>query len=52
MRLSPTEVSINLVEEGIKIVYGGGFPKHEWYPRVFGSYGYGLMLMLQQYQVA
>lgn len=39
VRLAPSEVSINCVEGGIKSVYTGGFEKHEWYPRVFGSYG-------------
>ncbi|KAE8163456.1 cytochrome P450 [Aspergillus tamarii] len=39
VRLSPTEISINCVEGGIKTVYTGGFEKHEWYPRVFGSLG-------------
>ncbi|PLB55229.1 putative cytochrome P450 monooxygenase [Aspergillus steynii IBT 23096] len=39
VRLSPSEISINCVEDGIKTVYSGGFEKHEWYPRVFGSLG-------------
>jgi unspecific monooxygenase len=39
VRLAPSEISINCVEGGIKPVYTGGFEKHEWYPRVFGSFG-------------
>ena len=39
VRLAPSEISINCVDGGIKSVYTGGFEKHEWYPRVFGSYG-------------
>ncbi|KAE8396606.1 cytochrome P450 [Aspergillus alliaceus] len=39
VRLSPSEISINCVEGGIKSVYTGGYEKHEWYPRVFGSLG-------------
>lgn len=39
VRLGPSEISINCVEGGIKTVYSGGFEKHEWYPRVFGSFG-------------
>ncbi|OJJ47757.1 hypothetical protein ASPZODRAFT_63070 [Penicilliopsis zonata CBS 506.65] len=39
IRLGPSEISINCVDEGIKTVYTGGFEKHEWYPRVFGSFG-------------
>ncbi|KAJ5691119.1 hypothetical protein N7488_011854 [Penicillium malachiteum] len=39
IRLGPSELSINCVDGGIKSVYTGGFEKHEWYPRVFGSLG-------------
>ncbi|RAL17243.1 cytochrome P450 [Aspergillus homomorphus CBS 101889] len=39
VRLGPSEISINCVDGGIKSVYTGGFEKHEWYPRVFGSFG-------------
>lgn len=39
VRLGPSEISINCVEGGLKTVYGGGFEKHDWYPRVFGSLG-------------
>ncbi|KAJ5586863.1 uncharacterized protein N7459_002628 [Penicillium hispanicum] len=39
VRLGPSEISINCVDGGIKSVYTGGFEKHEWYPRVFGSLG-------------
>lgn len=39
VRLGPSEISVNCVEGGIKTVYGGGFEKHDWYPRVFGSFG-------------
>ena len=39
VRLGPSEISISCVDGGIKSVYTGGFEKHEWYPRVFGSLG-------------
>lgn len=39
VRLSPSEISINCVDGGIKSVYTGGFEKHIWYPRGFGSFG-------------
>ncbi|PGH16978.1 hypothetical protein AJ79_01362 [Helicocarpus griseus UAMH5409] len=39
VRLGPSEISINCVDDGIRTVYAGGFEKHEWYPRVFGAYG-------------
>ncbi|KAJ6102045.1 hypothetical protein N7486_004472 [Penicillium sp. IBT 16267x] len=37
VRLGPSEISVNCVDGGIKAVYTGGYEKHEWYPRVFGS---------------
>lgn len=40
VRLGPGEVSINCVDGGIRTVYAGGFEKHDWYPRIFGAYGY------------
>lgn len=39
VRVAPSEISVNCVEGGIKSVYTGGFEKHEWYPRGFGSFG-------------
>lgn len=39
VKLAPAEISINCVDGGIKSVYTGAFEKHEWYPRVFGSFG-------------
>ncbi len=39
VRLAPNEVSINCVDGGIRTVYAGGFEKHDWYPRLFPSYG-------------
>ncbi len=37
--LAPNEISINCVDGGTRTVYGGGFEKHDWYPRLFPSYG-------------
>ncbi|EGD99107.1 cytochrome P450 monooxygenase [Trichophyton tonsurans CBS 112818] len=39
VRLGPSEVSINCYEGGLRTVYTGGYEKHEWYPRLFGSFG-------------
>ncbi|KAM5456637.1 hypothetical protein MaudCBS49596_000878 [Microsporum audouinii] len=39
IRLGPSEISINCYEGGIRTVYTGGYEKHEWYPRLFGSFG-------------
>ncbi|KKY23470.1 putative cytochrome p450 monooxygenase [Phaeomoniella chlamydospora] len=39
VRLGPTELSINCVDEGIRTVYSGSFEKHDWYPRQFPNYG-------------
>ena len=40
VRLAPNEISVNCVEGGIRSVYSGGFEKHEWYPNLFGNYGF------------
>lgn len=40
VRLEPSEISVNCVDGGIRTVYAGGFEKRDWYPRVFGAYGY------------
>ncbi|KAF3482888.1 cytochrome P450 3A6 [Arthroderma uncinatum] len=39
VRLGPSEISINCYEGGLRTVYTGGYEKHEWYPRLFGSFG-------------
>ena len=31
IRLSPSELSVNCINDGIRTVYGGGFEKHGWY---------------------
>ena len=36
--LGPSELSINSYE-GVKIIYGGGFPKPDWYYNRFANYG-------------
>ncbi|EOD44572.1 putative cytochrome p450 protein [Neofusicoccum parvum UCRNP2] len=40
VRLGPSELSINCYDEGLKTVYGGGFPKTTWYPLQFAFYGF------------
>ncbi|KAK2756218.1 hypothetical protein FQN54_005626 [Arachnomyces sp. PD_36] len=39
VRLGPSEISVNCVDNGIRTIYIGGFEKHDWYPRQFGSHG-------------
>ena len=39
VRLGPSELSVNCVDGGIRTIYAGGFEKHDWYPRLFPSYG-------------
>jgi cytochrome P450 len=39
VRLGRNELSVSLVDAGIKTIYGGGFDKHPWYPQQFASYG-------------
>ena len=38
VRLGPNEVSINSVDDGIRIVYSGGFEKPSWYPNQFDNF--------------
>lgn len=38
VRLSPSEVSVNLVDGGIRVIYGVGFEKTNWYS-AFRAYG-------------
>lgn len=39
VRLGPNELSVNCIDGGVRTVYAGGFEKHDWYPRLFPSYG-------------
>lgn len=39
VRLGPNEVSIACVDDGIRLVYGGGFEKHAYYHNQFDNYG-------------
>lgn len=38
VRLSPKELSVNVVEFGVHAIYGGGYAKSAWYDR-FSYYG-------------
>ena len=38
VRLSPSEISVNLVDGGIRTIYGIGFEKTSWYSS-FSAYG-------------
>lgn len=38
VRLSPSEISVNLVDGGIRTIYGVGFEKTKWYS-AFKAYG-------------
>jgi hypothetical protein len=40
VQVAPNEISINCVDDGIRTVYAGSFEKHQWYPNLFGAYGY------------
>ena len=40
VRIGPNELSVNCYLGGIKTIYGGGFPKHDFYARRFTNYGY------------
>ena len=38
VRLGPNEVSVASVDDGIRIIYSGGFDKDQWYPNQFDNY--------------
>lgn len=38
VRIGPSELSVNGIDE-VKIIYQGGFDKHQWYS-IFENYGY------------
>lgn len=37
VRLSPSELSVNCVDQGLRTIYAGGFEKHAWY-RFFANF--------------
>lgn len=37
IRVGPNEISVNSLE-GLRVIYGGNFDKHAWYPNVFSNY--------------
>jgi hypothetical protein len=37
VRVGPNEISVNSLE-GLRVIYGGNFDKHAWYPNVFSNY--------------
>jgi len=39
VRLGPKEISVNS-SEGLRVVYAGGYEKHEFYANSFDNYGY------------
>jgi len=39
VRLGPREISVNS-SEGLRVVYAGGYEKHDFYPNSFDNYGY------------
>ncbi|KAF2100965.1 cytochrome P450 [Rhizodiscina lignyota] len=38
VRIGPSELSVNCYDGGLKTIYGGGFPKHDFYARRFTNY--------------
>lgn len=38
VRLSPNEISVNCVDDGLRTIYPGGFEKSHWYPNLFHCY--------------
>ena len=39
IRLGPNELSVDCVDGGIRIIYGGGFEKSNWYSNQYKNYG-------------
>ena len=39
VRIGPRELSVDCIEDGVKLVYGGEFEKDEWYARAFRGEG-------------
>jgi len=37
VRVGPNELSVNSLE-GLRVIYGGNFDKHAWYPNIFQNY--------------
>ena len=48
VRLSPTELSVNCIDGGVKTIYGGGFDKHSWYC-LFEYFGWALISSLESW---
>ena len=38
VRIGPQELSINSIEDGVRIVYDGMFEKSKWYTNAFRNY--------------
>lgn len=38
VRLGPNEISVNIVDGGLRTIYSGGFEKRDWYS-IFDNYG-------------
>lgn len=39
VRIGPNDVSVNSVDDGIRVVYTGGFEKWNFYPNLFANFG-------------
>lgn len=45
VRLAPNEISVNS-PDGVRTIYGGSFPKNDWYANVFSNYGIAPMFAM------
>ena len=48
VRLGPREVSVNSVDDGIRVIYGGGFEKWPWYENQFDNFGVPCMFSMSR----
>ena len=42
VRLGPNDVAVASVDDGIKVIYTGGFEKWWYYPNQFNNFGYSM----------
>ena len=48
VRLGPNELSVNMIDGGIRAIHGGGFEKTEWYDFFMdhGSYTFSFVICM------
>ena len=39
VRLGPDDISVASIDDGVRVIYGGGFEKHAYYSNQFDNFG-------------